>query len=107
MQQISATQLAEILKREGEARPLLLDVREPWEFETCHIAGSTLMPMQSIPARYMDLDKIAPIVLICHHGHRSQQVGMFLERQGFTNVINLVGGVAAWAQQVEPAMPNY
>lgn len=107
MQQISALQLAATLKRTGEAKPLLLDVREPWEFETCHIAGSTLMPMQSIPARYMDLDKAAPIVLICHHGQRSQQVGMFLERQGFTNVINLVGGVAAWTQQVEPTMPNY
>ena len=107
MQQISALQLAEWLKDAGEAKPLLLDVREPWEFNTCRIDGSTLMPMNSIPARYMDMDKAATTVVICHHGHRSQQVAMFLERQGFSNVINLVGGVAAWAQQVDSAMPQY
>ncbi len=101
MQQISAPQLAELLKHpDGEAgavHPLLLDVRESWEFETCRIEGSTLISMQSIPARCMELNKDEPTVLICHHGQRSRQVGLFLERQGFTHIINLVGGVAAWA----------
>jgi len=107
MQQISAAQLAEWLKDPERVRPLLLDVREPWEFATCCIEDSMSMPMNSIPARYMDMDRETPTVVICHHGHRSMQVAMFLERQGFTNVINLVGGVAAWAHQVDPAMPTY
>ncbi len=107
MQQVSAPQLAEWLNDPGRPRPLLLDVREPQECVTCHIDGSTPMPMNSIPARYMDMDRNIETVVICHHGHRSMQVAMFLERQGFTNVINLTGGIAAWAHQVETAMPTY
>jgi rhodanese-related sulfurtransferase len=82
-------------------------VREPWEFETCHIEGATLMPMQSIPARLDDLDEDAEIVCICHHGARSLQVAAFLEHHGFGQVTNLTGGVHAWAVQVDAAMPKY
>jgi rhodanese-related sulfurtransferase len=63
--------------------------------------------MGSVPARYPELDAAAETVVICHHGARSAQVGMFLERQGFRNVINLAGGVAAWAAQVDPLMAKY
>ncbi len=76
---------------------LLLDVREPWEFGICHIEGSVPMPMGSVPARFAELDRDAEIVVVCHHGGRSAQVCMFLEHQGFGNVINLAGGVAGWA----------
>lgn len=107
MQQISAPQLAQWLQDAGTDQPLLLDIREPWEFATCHIEGSLPMPMNSVPARCMELDRDTPTVVICHHGGRSMQVAMYLERQGFTNVINLAGGVAAWAHQVDPAMPTY
>jgi len=107
MQRISAARLSEWLGQASSVKPVLLDVREPWEFETCHIAGSRLMPMNSVPAHHIDLEKSAATVVICHHGMRSLQIAMFLERQGFTNVINLDGGVAAWAQQVDSAMPTY
>ena len=79
MQHITAPELADWLADEARAKPFLLDVRENWEFETCSIAGSTQMPMQTIPARLDDLDEDAQIVCICHHGARSLQVAAFLE----------------------------
>lgn len=107
MRQISPRELAERLGDGAQDAPLLLDVREPWEFQTCHIDGSVAMPMGSVPARYLELDRDRETVVICHHGGRSAQVCMFLEHHGFTNVINLGGGVAGWAAQVDPNMPQY
>ena len=107
MQQISAPQLAEWLRDESRAKPVLLDVREPWEFETCRIEGAQSLPMRSIPQRIAELDADAEIVAICHHGMRSLQVAAFLEQNGFKNLYNLHGGVAAWAAQVDPQMPTY
>ena len=107
MQHITAPELADWLNDDSRAKPFLLDVRENWEFETCHIAGSTLMPMQTIPARIDDLDEDAAIVCICHHGARSLNVAAFLEHHGFSKVSNLTGGIHAWAVQVDSAMPKY
>lgn len=107
MQQLSVTELAAWLLDTQRPAPLLLDVREPWEFETCHIPGAQLMPMQTIPARFQELDPDQQIVCICHHGGRSMQVANFLHRQGFTQVLNLTGGVHAWANQVDESMPTY
>ncbi len=107
MHHLSATELATWLADDVREKPLLLDVREPWEFQTCQIAGSTEMPMRSVPARLAELPQDAPVVCICHHGARSMQVAAFLERAGFENVSNLTGGVHAWAQLVDPAMPTY
>ena len=87
--------------------PLLLDVREPWEYQTCRIEPSLRMPMASVPARQEELDPERPVVCICHHGARSMQVAYFLERAGFDNVINLAGGIDAWALQVDRSMPTY
>lgn len=110
MEQISAPQLKAWLDQGdagSRAKPLLLDVREPWEFDVCKIAGARLMPMRSVPARFMDLDRDAELVVICHHGARSFQVAMFLEQQGFAKIFNLYGGMAAWSQQVDPSTPTY
>ncbi|MFM9433910.1 rhodanese-related sulfurtransferase [Janthinobacterium sp. CG_23.3] len=107
MDYVSAPELAAWLGDAARPRPFLLDVRENWEFETCRIEGSTLMPMNTIPARIDDLDEDAHIVCICHHGARSMQVAAFLERNGFAHVSNLTGGVHAWAAQVDAAMPKY
>lgn len=107
MQTIAPAELSRRLSQPEHPAPLLLDVREPWEFATCHIAGSLSMPMSSVPARAEELDPEAEIVVVCHHGMRSAQVCMFLERQGFSRVINLSGGVAAWAADVDPSMPQY
>lgn len=107
MQTVTAPELATWLADDTRAKPVLLDVREPWEFQTCHIAGSVPMPMNSVPARMQELEDDAPIVCICHHGARSMSVAAFLERNGFTNVTNLTGGVHAWALQVDSSMPTY
>lgn len=107
MRQMTPTELADRLAAAGDDKPVLLDVREPWEFEICRIEGARSMPMRSVPARIEELDVDAETVVICHHGMRSEQVAMFLERQGFSNVINLSGGVAAWADSVEPGMARY
>lgn len=107
MHALTAPELATWLADESRAAPVLLDVREPWEFQTCHIAGSLPIPMHSIPERMQELDEDAAIVCICHHGARSMSVAAFLERNGFTNVINLTGGVHAWALQVDSSMPTY
>ena len=103
--QIAAEELARRLDR-GE--PLyLLDVREPWEFATCAIPGSVNLPMGQVPARLDDIPADRPVVCICHHGIRSQQVAGYLHQQGLTQAENLVGGIDAWAEVVAPGMPRY
>ena len=88
-------------------KPLLLDVREPWEFEICHLAGSVLLPMSKIPHNIHTLNPARETVLICHHGIRSRRIGYFLEQNGFINLINLTGGLAAWAEEVDLQMLTY
>ncbi|MDH3220975.1 MAG: rhodanese-like domain-containing protein [Gammaproteobacteria bacterium] len=103
MRSMSATQLAAHL---DNANPLLLDVREPWEFEICHIDGSINVPMAQIPGsldRFRDVDEI---VVICHHGIRSAHVIRFMQQHNGV-LINLDGGVDAWAREVDPDMPVY
>lgn len=107
MQHITAPELANWLSDKSKKPPLLLDVREPWEHETCHISQVVLMPMQTVTSRFQELDPDVVTVCICHHGARSMQVANYLERSGFTQVINLTGGVHAWAQQVDSSMPTY
>lgn len=106
MREITAQQLKEYLQVTQPA-PLLLDVREPWEYEICHIEGAQLIPMQQIPQAFKTLDPQQEIVVICHHGRRSLQVAGYLERMGFTRLINLTGGVDAWAHDVDRSMPTY
>ncbi len=107
MNHISALELAHWLNDSQRKTPVLLDVREPWEFDTCHIPGSQLIPMSSIPSMKEELDPEQAIVCICHHGARSMQVAAFLERAGFNDVINLTGGVHGWAMQIDEHMPTY
>lgn len=107
MQHISAPELAQWLAQPEKKQPLLLDVREPWEYETCHIPQAQLMPMHTVPLRLQELDPETSVVCICHHGGRSMQVAHFLERNGFNQIINLTGGVHAWAKEVDPSMPTY
>ncbi|MEQ1742463.1 MAG: rhodanese-like domain-containing protein [Candidatus Nitrotoga sp.] len=107
MQTLTAPDLAAWLSDKTRDKPVLLDVREPWEFQTCHIDGALSTPMNTIPDRLSELDPEQAIVCICHHGMRSMQIAVFLEQNGFTHVSNLTGGVHAWAQQVENTMPTY
>ena len=105
MRHFTPNQLKEYLAQGG--KPLLLDVREPWDYEVCAIDVSELVPMRQIPSAAHDLDPAQETVVICHHGIRSRQVAYYLERMGFTDVVNLDGGVDAWARDVDPHMATY
>lgn len=105
MQTVNPARLDEML-RSGQT-PRLIDVRDPWEFEICRIAGSENIPMGELMGRLDALGRGDATVVICHHGVRSQQVAAYLDSLGFTHVMNLEGGVDAWSRQVDPEMPQY
>lgn len=118
MRQLRAPQLAAWLQQaarpsaaaygdETIVSPQLLDVREPWEVEIAPLPGAVNIPMHEIAARHGELDASRPVVCVCHHGVRSMHVAFFLQRQGFDEVMNLEGGVDAWAREVDPAFPTY
>jgi rhodanese-related sulfurtransferase len=103
--EISASDAAELM-RSKQAR--LIDVREPWEFETAHIEGSVLMPMGDVPARaHQELDPDERLVVVCHLGQRSLNVTVWLRNQGFESVQSLRGGIEAWSAQIDPSVPRY
>jgi rhodanese-related sulfurtransferase len=97
----------ELQQRLAADAPVILDVREDWELAQARLPDCVHIPMGQIPARYAELDAGRPVVVVCHHGMRSLQVAQFLEKKGFTDVGNLVGGLDAWAEQVDPSMPRY
>lgn len=107
MQQLRPAELKTWLEDPDRAPPVLLDVREMWEFERCHIDGAILLPMSQIQMTFGQLERDQQTVVICHHGVRSFHVARFLEHNGFVNVINLTGGVDAWAKEVDRSMPLY
>ncbi len=106
MRQLTPTQLIQHLQT-ATVKPVLLDVREPSEFAFCAIEGAINMPLAHIPDSANNLDPEQEYVLICHHGVRSQRAGAFLTAQGFEKLINLVGGIEAWACDIAPDMPRY
>ena len=106
MREFSALQLKAYLDS-SEEQPLLLDVRQPWEFDVCKLDNSVLVPMSTIPSNVESLDTNRETVVICHHGIRSRSVGRFLEQSGFSNIINLSGGMAQWAKTVDTQMSTY
>ncbi len=87
-------------------RPLLLDVREPWEFDVARIEGCRLIPMGELPERFSELDPAAETVVICHHGSRSAYVARALGEVGFARVLNLQGGLDAYSD-VDESVPRY
>ena len=104
--QMTVGELSQLLKNETE-RPVLVDVREPWEWNLARIEGAAHIPMQQIPARFDELDPAHPTVVYCHHGMRSLQVVAFLQRAGFSRLHNLAGGINAWSQEIDPTVPTY
>ena len=93
----------------GEASnpPLFIDVREQWEYDVVHLPNSKLIPMAQLPQQLDELNQDAELVVVCHHGIRSRAVALYLEKQGFKKVINLKGGIDAWAKEVDRSMPTY
>jgi rhodanese-related sulfurtransferase len=104
--EINAQALA--LRLQQPNPPLLLDVREKWEFDTAHIANSLLMPMGDVPSRaHAEIDPDEPVVVICHHGMRSLNVTMWMRAQGFEQVHSLAGGIDGWSRSVDPSVTRY
>lgn len=106
MKQLEARQLHQRLQQDDQP-PLLLDVREDWEFAIASIEGSQHIPMNHIPERINELDPEQETVVICHHGMRSEQVAHYLEQNGFANVSNLSSGIDGWAREVDNRVPVY
>jgi adenylyltransferase/sulfurtransferase len=86
---------------------LLLDVRQPWEWEIARIEGSRLVPLGDLASRLREVDTRAPVVTICHRGQRSAQARDLLRAAGYTRVRSLAGGIDDWARVVEPGMARY
>ena len=105
VKQLSATELKNRIQQQDSL--FLLDVREPHEFQYASIADSVLIPLNQIPQRLGELDPKQEIVVICHHGMRSQQAASYLERSGFNNVANLKGGIDAWSCEVDSSVARY
>lgn len=113
MIQIQPNQLQAWLAQQPlDSHPVVLDVREPHEFETAspnaHEAFELVrMPMRSVPEQAHTLDKERPIACLCHHGARSMQVAVFLENMGHTTVANISGGIDAWSTELDTTVPRY
>ncbi len=91
---------------EAGERPLVLDVREPWEHAICALPGARLVPMEELELRVDELPAGAEVVVYCHHGIRSAAVVQWLRAQDIP-AVNLRGGIDAWTHQVEPTLRRY
>jgi len=94
-------------KQDAGASPLILDVREPNEYQINRIEGSTLIPLGELPRRYQELPRDRPIVAMCKMGGRSARAMEFLKSVGFDDVVNLRGGILEWIDTVDPSQPKY
>ena len=94
-------------RRDRGENPLVVDVREDWELQLASIPGVVHVPMNQVPARLSEFSRGTETIVMCHAGGRSMRVAEFLEKQGFTNVANLSGGISAWSQAVDATVPQY
>jgi rhodanese-related sulfurtransferase len=102
---VTPAELKEHMER-GE-RVLLVDVREPAEYELARVEGARLLPLSRFPEWAGTLDPEDEIVFMCHHGIRSAQVCAYLAREGFPKLYNLAGGIDLWSCEVDPSVPRY
>ncbi|HVH69153.1 MAG TPA: molybdopterin-synthase adenylyltransferase MoeB [Gemmatimonadales bacterium] len=103
--EISAVDLRDEWRRNPEL--VVIDVREPHEYEIAHIEGAQLVPLGELPTRLGELDGHQEIVTHCHHGARSLKALEILKAAGFSKVRSLRGGIDAWAVNVDPSLPRY
>lgn len=96
-------------KQDAGSSFLFLDVREPDEYATARIEGTTLLPMSQLAERVSELEphKNGEIVVHCHHGGRSLRVVNWLRQQGYAHAINMAGGIDQWSQVIDPTVPRY
>lgn len=105
LNEITVTELKRRLDQQEDLQ--LVDVREEAEFAICNLGGD-LIPLGDLPRQVSRIATDRPVVLICHHGFRSAQGINFLQqRHGYTHLLNLKGGIHAWATTIDPGMPVY
>jgi adenylyltransferase/sulfurtransferase len=98
----------DLKKRIDSKKPfVLIDVREPHEFQISRIPGSTLIPLGDVPKRWQEIPVDQEIVIHCKAGIRSAKALLFLQQQGYKNLLNLKGGIDAWSEEVDPSLPRY
>jgi rhodanese-related sulfurtransferase len=103
---ITVQELAEAMRATARGMTLV-DVRGKGEWDVCRLPGARWMPLGEIPRRACELNQDDHIVVYCHHGMRSQQAQSILLGLGYRKVVNLLGGIDAWAAWVDPSMPRY
>jgi adenylyltransferase/sulfurtransferase len=86
---------------------LLVDVREPWEYELCRIPGAKLMPLGTLPANVTALLDVDDVICYCHHGMRSLDAAAWLRQQGVEGAKSLTGGIERWSVEIDPQVPRY
>ncbi|WP_293367826.1 rhodanese-like domain-containing protein [Nevskia sp.] len=91
----------------AQPETILLDVRMPEEIDLAALPGAVCIPLAELGQRVGELNPSASIAVLCHHGVRSEMAGRFLERNGFADVSHLIGGIDAWSQLIDPAVPRY
>jgi rhodanese-related sulfurtransferase len=107
VKEISVNELAERMAR-GE-KPLLVDVRQPWEHELVHLPGDVLVPLPELPQRAGEIrpESNQLVVCYCHHGVRSLHAVLVLAAAGLADAVSLHGGIDAWSLQIDPAVLRY
>ncbi|MBY0504238.1 MAG: rhodanese [Bryobacteraceae bacterium] len=105
------TTVIEVKQKLDAGEPLvLLDCREPFETDLCRLANAELIPMNTIPQRLAEVERLADrgtLVVYCHHGMRSLNVANWLRQQGVENVTSMTGGIDAWSLQIDRLVPRY
>ncbi len=91
----------------GQARTLLVDVREDWELQIARLPEAVHVPLAALPERLTELDRGRDIVVMCRSGGRSLTAARFLESRGYPSVANLTGGILAWQRDVDPTLATY
>ena len=86
---------------------LLVDVREPWEFDICRIGGAKLVPLGSVPSNLPTFEQAGEIIIYCHHGMRSLDAVAWLRQQGVEGARSMAGGIERWSREIDPAVPRY
>jgi molybdopterin/thiamine biosynthesis adenylyltransferase/rhodanese-related sulfurtransferase len=99
--------VTELKQRMDNGHVNLIDVRDPHEYEICRIKGSRLLPLREIPDRINEFNLTDEYIFHCHSGVRSTKAVSLLRELGFKRVKNLIGGIDAWAAEIDPSIPRY
>ena len=94
-------------KLDANESVLLLDVREPSEYDIVHLKDAQLIPLNTLPHHIDSLPSDQEIIVYCHHGQRSLYAVAYLQQNGFADAKNLIGGIDQWATEIDPNLPRY